>query len=237
MWYNKNTTKENNMDETVNGMFNGLFKRVGSEMCRLGVNGDIAVKTGGHDGNPIVYKTYNVESGRLTNVTQFCFNVGQEFFFVMPTTKAKKGDILLIDNHPKCVIENNDNKTIKVMDYENSAIQEIVPERHIFMGQTYFYRKIVSMFGTGSFLKGSKGMGKMMKLMLMKQLFGGLFGGGSGGNDMMNSMLPMMMMGNMFGNNDKDNNGFGDFGEMFDLDFNFDDDAEDEEDDDKKKKE
>ena len=211
--------KGENMD--MNGMFNGMFGHLGAGMCRLGINGDMAVKTSNG------YKTYNVKTGRLTNVTQFCFDIGQEFFFVMPTTKARKGDILLVDGHPKCVIENNDNKTIKVMDYENSAIQEIVPERHVFMGQTYFYRKIVSMFGSGNFLKGSKGMNKMMKLMMMKEMFGGMFGKSGSGNDSFGGMLPMMMMGNMFGGG-KDSE-FGDFSEMFDLDFDSETEDEDSE--------
>lgn len=226
---NNNTSVETeeigeNMDMTgMTGMFNGMFGHLGAGMCRLGINGDMAVKTSNG------YKTYNVKTGRLTNVTQFCFDIGQEFFFVMPTTKARKGDILLVDGHPKCVIENNDNKTIKVMDYENSAIQEIVPERHVFMGQTYFYRKIVSMFGSGNFLKGSKGMNKMMKLMMMKEMFGGMFGKSGNTGDTGNAfagMLPMMLMGNMFGG-DKDSE-FGNFSEMFDLDFDSDDETDDE---------
>ena len=197
----------------MNGMFNGMFGHLGQGMCRLSINGDVAVKTSNG------YKTYNVKTGNLTNVTQFCFDIGQEFFFVMPTTKAKPGDILLIDGHPKCVIENKDNKTIRVMDYDTSAIQEIVPEHHVFLGQTYFYRKIVSMFGSGNFLKGEKGMNKMFKLMMMKEMFGGMLGGSSAGssNNPFGAMLPMMMMGNMLSGG-KDN-GIGDFSEMFDLDF------------------
>lgn len=192
------------------GMFNGMFGHLGKGMCRLGINGNLAVKTSNG------YKTYNVEKGTLTNVTQFCFDVGQELFFVMPTTKAKTGDILLIDGHPKCVIENKDNKTIKVMDYENSAIQEIVPERHVFMGQTYFYRKIVSMFGSSTFLKGEKGMGKLMKLMMMKEMFKGFGGGSSADGNGMNGLMSMMMMSQFMGGNDNS------FSEMFDLDFDFD---------------
>ena len=200
--------------DTITGMFNGMFGHLGAGMCRLSINGDVAVKTSNG------YKTYNVKTGRLTNVTQFCFDIRQEFFFVMPTTKANKGDILLVDGHPKCVIENNDNKTIKVMDYENSAIQEIVPERHVFMGQTYFYRKIVSMFGSGSFLKGGKGMNKIMKLMMMKEIFSGMLGKGrdAGNNgDAFANMIPMMMIGNMLSGG-KDNE-LGNFSDMFDLDF------------------
>ena len=209
-----------NMDMT--GMFNGMFGHLGAGMCRLSINGDVAVKTSNG------YKTYNVKTGRLTNVTQFCFDLGQEFFFVIPTTKARKGDILLVDGHPKCVIENNDNKTIKVMDYENSAIQEIVPERHVFMGQTYFYRKIVSMFGSGSFLKGGKGVGKIMKLMMMKEIFSGMLGKGSStgsSSDAFANMIPMLMIGNMLSGN-KDNE-LGNFSEMFDLDFDSDDETDD----------
>ena len=191
------------MNNEMNGMFSGLFGHIGEGMCRLGLNGELAVKTSSG------YKTYNVKTGRLTNVTQFCFDVGSEMFFVVPTTKVRKGDILLIDGHPKCVIEDT-GKTIKVMDYENSALQEIVPERHVFLGQTYFYRKIVSMFGSGNFLKGTKGMNKVFKLMMMREMFKGGFGSSNGG---MGNILPFMFMSNMFGN------GNNDFGEMFDLDF------------------
>lgn len=197
----------------MNGMFNGLFGHLGEGMCRLGINGELAVKTSNG------YKTFDVESGRLTNVTQFCFDVGSEMFFIMPTTKAKRGDILLIDGHPKCVIENS-GKTIKVMDYENSALQEIVPERHVFMGQTYFYRKIVSMFGSGNFLKGAKGMNKLMKIMMMKELFKGGFGGANNSGGFGN-ILPFMFMTNMFGGN-----GANDMSEMFDLDFDFENELE-----------
>ena len=195
---------------SVNGMFNGMFARIGDGMCRLGLNGNLAIKTSNG------YKTYDVKTGRLTNVDQFCFDIGQEFFFVVPTTKAKTGDILLIDGKPKCVIENNANKTIKVMDYENSAIQEIVPERHFFMGQMFFYRKIVSMFGSNNFLKKGKGisgmMGMMFKMNMLKSFMGGE--GFKAGNDM-NGMLGMMMMSNMFGGKDGEN----DLSEMFDFDF------------------
>jgi hypothetical protein len=44
------------------------------------------------------------------------------------------------------VIEADKNK-ITVINYEDSAIDTIVPERHMFMGNAYFYGKIVSMFG------------------------------------------------------------------------------------------
>jgi len=188
----------------MSGMLNGMFSHLGEGMCRLGLNGELAVKTSSG------YKTYDVDTGRLTNVSSFCFDVGQEMFLVIPTTKARRGDILLIDGKPKCVIENKDNSKIEVMDYESSAIQVIVPERHVFMGQVYFYRKIVSMFGSGKFLKGEKGINKMMKLMMLREMFKG--SNGSNANQM-GGMMGMLMMGQLLGN------GGGDFSEMFDLDF------------------
>lgn len=198
------------MNGIADGMFGNMFSRLGKGMCRLGVNGQMAVKTSNG------YKTYDVKTGRLTNVTQFCFDIGEEFFFVVPTTKAKTGDILLIDGKPKCVIENNANKTIKVMDYENSAIQEIVPERHFFMGQMFFYRKIVSMFGSNNFLKKGKGITGMMGMMFKMNMLKGLMGnGGDTNNNSNNNMLTMMMMSNMLGGKDGEN----DLSEMFDFDF------------------
>ena len=192
-----------------NGLFSEMFGHLSPGMCRLGINGQIAVKTNSG------YKTYDVEKNRLTNVGQFAFDVGADLFFVVPTTKVKPGDILLIDGKPKCVISNTDNKTIKVMSYEDSTIQEILPERHMFLGQMFFYRKIVSMFGN-DFLKGEKGFGKIMKIMMMREMVGGsgLMGGNNSGG---NSMMQMMMMSQLMGGSENA------FADMFNLDFDFED--------------
>ena len=91
----------------------------------------------------------------------------------------------------------------------------MVPERHVFMGSTYFYGKVISMFGN-SFKQG-KGLGNVMKMMMMSQMLGsgsqqgGMFGGGMG-----QVMAMSMFMG---GNNP--------FEGMFD--FNLDADTESEE--------
>ena len=71
-------------------MFNGMFGKVANGMCRLSMNGGIAVKTSNG------YKTYNVEKKRLTNCDNFVFNIGEEFFFVIPTNKVAIGDIILV---------------------------------------------------------------------------------------------------------------------------------------------
>lgn len=187
-------------------MFNGMFGKVANGMCRLSMNGEVAVKTS--DG----YKTYNIKKNRLTNCNNFVFNLGEEFFFVIPTNKVEAGDIILVSGKPKCVIAVN-NDTIKVIDYEDSTVKDILPERHVFMGNTYFYGKIVSMFGN-DLMKGKKGMNKMMSYMMMSEMMKGGNGGTMGDNGMA-SMLPFMMLGG--------GNGFAD---MFDGMFNFDDNDE-----------
>lgn len=177
------------MFENIQNTFNGLFGKIAPGMCRLTMNGNIAVKCANG------YKSYNLKQERLTNVTNFCFNVGDEMFFVIPTTHVEVGDIILVGGKPKCVIEAG-KKTITVIDYENSEVRQVVPERHVFMGSTYFYGKVISMFGD-SFKKG-KGLGNVMKMMMMSQMLGGgqpananggLFGGGGLGQMMAMSMF------------------------------------------------
>lgn len=187
-----------------NNMFSKMYGKLASGMCRLSMNGGIAVKTSNG------YKTYNVKTGRLTNQDNFVFDIGEEFFFVFPTNKVEKGDIILIGGTPKCVIESGKNK-ITVIDYEGGEIKTVIPERHVFMGNTYFYGKIISMFGDN--IKGGKGVGNIFKYMAMSEMFKGNGGATSNGN-----ILPLMMM-----------MGGGNFGETLEdmFDFNFDSDNSD----------
>lgn len=189
----------------TNNMLNGMFGKVAPGMCRLSMNGGIAVKTSNG------YKTYNMKTGRLTNCDSFVFNIGEEFFFVIPTNKAEPGDILLVAGKPKCVIEAEKNK-LTVINYEDSTVETILPERHVFMGNTYFYGKIVSMFG-GDLIKGKKGTNKIMQYMMMSEMMKG--NSDNSGNGM-NTMLPLIMMG-------------GNMGSIFDGLFDFDDGEEDKE--------
>ena len=164
------------MFENFQNSFNGMFGKIASGMCRLTMNGNIAVKCSNG------YKSYNVAKGTLTNVTNFCFNVGDEMFFVIPTNKVEIGDIILVGGRPKCVTA-VDKKVITVIDYDNSEVRQVVPERHVFMGSTYFYGKIVSMFGN-SFKKG-KGLGNIMKMMMFSQMMGGNTNSNNGFGQMM----------------------------------------------------
>ena len=177
----------------IGKMFNGLFGKIQPGLCRLSVNGDIAIKTSNG------YKTYNVKTGRIVNCDSFVFNIGEDMFFVLPTNKVETGDIILVASKPKCVREVKDKNAIEVINYEDNSIETIIPERHIFLGSAYFYGKIVSMFGNTNFLKGTKGTNKMLQFMMMNEIMKG----NNGTGNMMSNMLPMMMFsqsGNMFGN-------------------------------------
>lgn len=172
----------------MTSMLNGMFGKIAPGMCRLSMSGGIAVKT--NNG----YKSYSMKTGRLTNCDSFVFDIGEEFFFVIPTNKAEPGDILLVGGKPKCVIEAEKNK-LTVINYEDSTVETILPERHVFMGNTYFYGKIVSMFGS-DLIKGKKGTNKIMQYMMMSEMMKGNSNGSSNG---MNAMLPLMMMGGNMG--------------------------------------
>lgn len=195
----------------MNNFLNGMFGKVGNGMCRLSMNGGIAVKTSSG------YKTYNIKTNKLTNCSNFVFDIGEEFFFVIPTNKVEKGDIILVNGKPKCVIESDKTK-ITVINYEDSTIDTILPERHVFMGNTYFYGKIVSMFGS-DIVKGKKGTNNIFKYMMLSQMMKGDNGSNGmpmNGNNGMSAMLPLMMMG-------------GNIGDMFDGMFDFDMNSDDEE--------
>lgn len=198
--------------------FNGLFGKIANGMCRITMNGNIAIKTTNG------YKTYNVKNGTLTNVNNFCFDLGCDFFFVMPTMKVKAGDIILVEGKPKCVIEAT-KTVITAIDYETSEIRQIVPERHVLMGNTFFYGKIVSLLGNN--FNGKKGFGKIMKMMVISQMMGK--GNGNAipnfdGAGLMNGNFGQMMAMSMLMNN---GNG-GMFDELFDnVDIDDDDDDDD----------
>lgn len=182
---------------------NGMFGKVAHGMCRLSMSGGVAVKTSNG------YKSYNMKTGRLTNCSNFVFDIGEDFFFVIPTNKVEKGDIILVGGKPKCVVEAEKNK-ITVINYEDSTIDTILPERHVFMGNTYFYGKIVSMFGNDLF-KSKKSTNKIMQYMMMSEMMKGSSSGTGTSN--MSAMLPFMMMG-------------GGMSDMFDGMFDFEDDSE-----------
>lgn len=199
--YNNNVKKEQKKESNdsmfdASNMMNKYFGKIQSGMVRLSMNGDMAIKTSNG------YKTYDVKTGALTNCDSFVFDIGSEFFFIIPTNKVETGDVILAAGKPHCVIKAETNR-IEALRYEDGSIVNIVPERNVFMGKTYFYGKIVSMFGK---INGGKGMKGMMKYFMMSEMMKS----GNGNNSSMNSMLPMMMLMNGGGMEDM-------FGDMFDF--------------------
>lgn len=198
----------------TNNFFNGMFGKVQPGLIRLDMNGNIAVHTSSG------YKAYSTKSGRLINCDNFVFNIGEEFFFVIPTNRVVKGDIILASGKngkrtPKCVIDVNPTY-ITVINYEDSVVEQILPERHAFMGSAFFYGKIVSMMNFGK-TDGKINMKNMMKFKMMSEMMSGNKTNSMGGNDLMGTMLMMSMF------NGKDN----DFTDMFNFDEMFDFDDED----------
>ena len=171
------------------GSMNNMFGKVAPGMCRISMNGNVAIKTGSG------YKSYNVENGKLTNCDNFAFDIGEDMFFVVPTNHVKRGDIILASGKPRCVIEAGKNE-IKVFCYEDGTIETLVPERHMFLGKQYFYGKIMSIFGS-MMTRGKGGMNDIFKFMMLSEMMKG------GENGSMQNMMPMMFMmnggaGNLF---------------------------------------
>ena len=166
------------MNMNMNFM-NGMFGKLKPGMCRMSIDGKIAVKTNSG------YKTYDISTGQLMNCDNFVFDIGEEFFFMLPTNKVQPGDIIVMAGKPHCVIKEEGN-LITALRYEDSTISTVVPEHHMFMGKTYFYGKIVSMFGN----LANSTPNEMMKYMAMAQMFGG------NNTNMQGNILPMMFMMN-----------------------------------------
>lgn len=161
-------------------MLDGLCGKVAPGLCRLSVNGRIAVKTRAG------YRAYDPEKKRLTNCDSFVLDLGDDLFFVMPTNHVSAGDIILASGRPRCVTEVGDG-TLTVINYEDATMETLLPEHHQFMGSMYLYGRIVSLLGKNG-VKGRKGMGRLMKYMMlsgvMKEKEGGL-----------SALLPMLLLG------------------------------------------
>lgn len=187
------------------GDFNKMFGYVENGMCKVSMSGSIAVKTS------TGYKTYNVKTGKLTNCSNFAFDM-DGMFFVVPTCKVQCGDIILVNGKPRCVISVN-SKSVEAFSYEDGTIDKFPIEHHVFMGNSYCYGKIFSPFAG----KGNKNVKQLMKAMIMGKMFTGMSGNpaptnGNNSNNMFSGMNPMMFM--MMGNGNP-------FSEMFDGAFDF----------------
>ncbi len=174
----------------MENLMNGMFGTIKPGKCRLAMDGGIAIHTSNG------YKKYDVKKNRLTNCDNFVFPGGEEYFFVIPTNKVEKGDIIFAAGKPKCVIEPKKDM-ITVINYEDATVENILPERHIFMGNTYFYGKIVSMFGD-TFSGNKNNTKNIMKYMMLTEMMKNGQGTEIGNTGLSNPLL-LMMMGNGFG--------------------------------------
>ena len=182
---------------TMNDLFNGMFMKVQKGMCMLSPFG-IAVKTSAG------YRSYNVKTGRLRNCDNMVFSFGDGMFFVIPSSRVKPGDIILSGGKPSCVRQAGKD-SIEVINYETAVVETILPERHVFMGNTWFYGKIVSLFGDGASICGKGNIAKMMKFMMMSSLLqgadsaaaacgSGKVPGETGGMMNTNMLMPLLLM-------------------------------------------
>lgn len=172
---------------TENNFLGNAFQKVEKGKCRIAMNGQIAVWTTNG------YKTFSVKNGTLTNCASFVAEFGDDFFYVVPAARVKRGDIILVNGTPRCVIKSEKN-LLTVMTYETGSVETIIPERHMFMGNVYFHRKIVApmagMFGKG---KGNQ----MIRMMMMSDMMKGSDGAGGVGAGMGNLMQILLMQGMM----------------------------------------
>lgn len=187
------------MNFNLGNMFDGMFKPVARGYCKIAMNGKVAIRT--ESG----YKTFDIAKNKLVNCNNFAFDMDGAFW-VVPTFKVEKGDIIIVNGKPRCVIDVGDN-SIKTFSYENSTVDEVIPEHHVFMGKAYCYGKIFSPFMNMGKDNGET-MSSMMNMIMMSQLFGGSDGNSS------NGISPMMFM--FMGNN-----GSNPFMNMFEGAFNF----------------
>ena len=167
----------------MNEVFSELFRPLEKGMCRLSPKG-IAVKTSSG------YTAYDRRTGRLVSCDGAVFDLGENAFFAIPATRVREGDIIIDQGKPAYVKSVSKNE-ITALNFETGRVETLVPRRHIFMEQVYFYQKIVSLFGSGPCVTGKKGAGKIMRMMMLSQM---LKGSDSGQGGPFSSLLPFFLL-------------------------------------------
>lgn len=180
-------------------VFDGAFGK--AEGVCLAITGDPAVKC--KDGK---YKTYNLKKDRLTNISKYVFPGTENMFFIVPALKVKAGDLIYVADQLAFVVEvDSRGNRVKIVNFENNRIEEILPERHIFMEKVYFYRRVVSPIG--NMMK--KNRAAIMKMAMMSQMFGTSGNTNAPGNPFTsmfgdsgnNPLMSMIMFQSMGGSN------------------------------------
>lgn len=201
---NINTTPATvNMFESLTATFANMLGTLEPDMVRMTFNGNVAVKT------TKGYKTYDVAKKKAVNMDSLVMP-DMSAFLLLPSTKVNSGDIILRDGTFYSIIS-VDNTTNELVgyNYESGKKETLVKETHCFLGNTYFYSKLVSpvlSFFGGKPKPGDKkeegskdaedteayedSMSMLLPLAMMSQ------------NGDMNSMLPMLLMSKMDGKED-----------------------------------
>ena len=79
-------------------MFDGMFAPVKNGMCKISMDGKIAIKTS------TGFKTFDVTTKHLTNCSNFAFDMDGAFW-IIPTMNVQVGDIVLVNGTPRAVLE------------------------------------------------------------------------------------------------------------------------------------
>lgn len=183
-----------NPTNNITNLFEGAFGPANGDL-RLALTGTVAVRCS--DGR---YKTYDVEKDHLIIVSDFTMNGTEGMFFIIPTTNVKKGDLIYVKDKLSFVSDvTDDGNRIKIVNYEDDKIEEILPERYLLWGKTYFFKKIICPFHNIR-NANSKSIRSIMKLLM----FGQMFGNGNtvpvgslisnGNNNLMMNLLMLIMM-------------------------------------------
>ena len=221
------------MTNTYTSILNKCFKPVPNGNCKLGISGDIAIKTTSG------YKIFDKSKNALVSCENFVLDIDSNMFIYIPTTSVKVGDIIISNGSAIYVTEVSGNKFVGI-NYETGVIEDIVLEKHIMFGNQ-FYLKIGSML---NILSGNKVDSDIFKNDSLKNIFmlqamsgnSQMFGGNSsllplmlmndglgGDNSDMSNILKMQMLSSMFGGNSSMNpimammlmNGSGNFLDIF----------------------
>ncbi len=200
---NKNTNMNNNTNNmfgSIASVFSNMLGTLEPDMVRITFNGNVAVKTDKG------YKTYDVAKKKAVNMDSLVMP-DMAAFLLLPSTKVSSGDIIMRDGAFYSIIS-VDNTTNELVgyNYESGKKETLVRETHCFLGNTYFYSKLVSpilsFFGSkpkpeDKKEEGSKDseasedtMSMLLPLAMMSQ------------NGDMNSILPMLFMSKMDGKED-----------------------------------
>lgn len=193
------------MTNTYTSILNKCFKPVPNGNCKLGISGDIAIKTTSG------YKIFDKSKNALVSCENFVLDIDSNMFIYIPTTSVKAGDIIISNNSAIYITEVSKNKFVGI-NYESGVIEDIVLEKHIIFG-TKMYLKIGSML---NILSGNNDDSDIFKNDSLKNIFmlqamsGGnssllplmlMNGGLDGDTSNMNNILKMQMMSSMFGGN------------------------------------